>query len=182
MYDNEMYNICNDLNLPDFVKNGTIPLIAPVLAREELLREWDKMYARSNYSSWVLQYMGFLDSVNENGLETAWNKHFKRHESNSSFEFDESNPETKDFYSLKAEQNSRTRDLVKEAEFQGTKAYRNEMKKEILNSHTEEKVKVKEIVDEALTEVSTSSRNNKSKKKFKKTGSCSPTISNKLFE
>lgn len=182
MYNNEMYNICNDLNLPDLVKNGTIPLTAPVLAREELLREWNKMYVRSEYSSWVLQYMGFLDSVKESGLETAWNKHFKRHESNASFEFDESNPENKDFYRLKAEQNSRIRDLLKDSEFKGTKAYRNEMKKEMLNPHTQEKAKVKEIVEEALTEVSISSRNNKSKNKSIKVSSHSPTVSNKLFD
>lgn len=168
MYDQDLddvYNIGNDLNLPDLVKNVTIPLTAPVLTKrelkEELLKEQGKMYEKNNYSSWVLKYIGFLDIVNESDLETAWDRYFKKHESNASFEFDESDPENKDFYALRAEQNSKMRDLVKESEFKGTRAYIDEISKKILNPHTQEEVKIKEIVDEALSEVSTSSRNNK---------------------
>jgi hypothetical protein len=163
MYDssNEMYDICDDLNLPDPIKNGTIPLTAPVLAREEYEKEQEKMFKRSNYSSWVLQYMGFLDCVNEKGLETAWNKHFKKTEPNASFECDSSNLDNEGFYKLKAEYNSRMRDLEKEVEFKGTRACVDKMREKILNRNTQEEVKVKEIVDEALAEVSTSSRNKK---------------------
>lgn len=160
---NKIYNIYNDLNLPYLEKNSTIPLKETDLARQELLRERDKMSKRSNYSSWVLQYIDFLDSVNESGLKTAWDKHFKKCKSNASLEFDESNTEEENdaIRKLKAEENSKTRSLLKESDFKGKKVIRNARRKEMLNPKTREEVKVGELVDEALNEVSKTSKNHK---------------------
>lgn len=177
----EAYNLDNDLNLPDSVKNGTISQTAPVFAREELLKEWAKMSSQSKFSSWILQYMQFLDDVHEKDLSTAWDRHFKKNESNDPFLIDDSNTENDDYFILQAENNLKIRDLQKSATFGATTAFNDMMRTEILNPYTQEVVKVGELAEEDLAQISTSV-NNKSKKKPKKVGGRAPIISNESFE
>jgi hypothetical protein len=156
----DTYDLSIDLNLPDIDKNNIL-LTAAVIGNQEYKNEIKRMTERSNYSSWVLKYISFLDAVDESGLETAWKRHFIRHKPTASIEFDPSNTEEENdaLRKLCAKQNSKVRDLQNYGKLKGKQAYREARRKEMLNSKTGEKVKVGELVDEALTEVTTSSRN-----------------------
>jgi tRNA-guanine family transglycosylase len=105
-----------------------------------------------NNSLWILQYMEFLDYVNENGLETAWNKYFKRNELSDPFLVDESNTENCDILMLNAAYNSKIQNLQKSSISIATKTCNDMMKKETLNPDTQEIVKVGELVEEGLAE------------------------------
>lgn len=158
----DTYDISIDLNLPDLVKNG-IPLTAPIIENQEYKNEITRMTERSDHTSWVLEYIDFLDLVNERGLETAWKQHFIRHESTTSVEFDPSNTEEQNITLRKlcAEQNSKAQDSKNYGNSKGKKAYKEARRKEILNPKTGEEDKVGELVDEDLAKVSKSSKNNK---------------------
>jgi tRNA-guanine family transglycosylase len=156
---NKIYNIYNDLNLQESVKNGTIPLTAPLISKAEYLREKQNM-SNINGSSYVLQYIDFLDTVHECGLETAWQKHFVKIKSNDDIEFKESNTkdETDSLRLLCAEENSRIQKLKREAENRSDYACRDAIKREIFDIKVREERKVAEIVDDALSEFSTSKK------------------------
>lgn len=158
----DAYDISIDLNLPDLVKNG-IPLTAPIIENREYKNEITRMTKRSDHTSWVLEHMDFLDLVNEKGLETAWKQHFIRHKPTTSVEFDPSNTEEQNITLRKlcAERNSKAQKSKNYGNLEGKKAYKETRRKEMLNPNTHEEVKVEELVDEALTEVSKASKNHK---------------------
>lgn len=104
----------------------------------------------------ILRHMEFLDCVNENGLETAWNKYFRKNELLGPSLFDESNTENHDILMLNASYNSKIGKLQKDSTSKATEACKDMMKKETLNPYTQENVKVKELVEEELSEILTS--------------------------
>lgn len=158
----DTYDISIDLNLSDLVKNG-IPLTAPLIENREYKNEITRMTKRSDHTSWVLEHIDFLDLVNERGLETAWKQHFIRHKSTTSVEFDPSNTEEQNITLRKlcAERNSKAQNSKNYGNLEGKKAYKEARRREMLNPKTREEVKVGELVDEALTEVSKTSKNHK---------------------
>jgi len=104
--------------------------------------------------SWVLYYINFLDSVNEKGLENAWNKFFtpvKSVASNLS-DFD------KDKYT---EINPIPQKMFRTPILFANEVCKNAMNSEILNPETQEIIKGNEVVDQELSKVSKSSKNNK---------------------
>ena len=117
-----------------------------------------KSSKKSNGVSWLLSYIEFLDYVHENDLQTAWNKYFKRKESTDLLIFDESNKENCDILMLNPTYNSKIRKLQKNSMAVATKECKDMMKKEILNPHTKEIVKIGELVEEDIAEISRSLR------------------------
>jgi hypothetical protein len=123
-----------------------------------------------NNSFWILRYMEFLDYVNENGLETAWNNYFNRDELDNPFLVSELNKEDCDILMLNADYNSKINDLQRKSTSIATKACNDMMKKETLNPYTQEIVKVQELIEEDLAEVSTSLLKKCQRRSVKKVG------------
>jgi hypothetical protein len=149
---------------PNILKNY---LATPHIARKEYI-DWKKTTAINEGTSWILRYMAFLDIVAKENLATAWDKVFKKHEKTDSFEYDINDPENVNFYDVKADNHSKTRNILEEAQFESDKLINERKRLDTLNPMTGEEVKVGELVDEALAEITSSSSKKNFKRKSKK--------------
>lgn len=113
--------------------------------------EFRKYVSRLNSSEWIFRWMEFLDSVHETDLKTTWDKYYGRNKSNISSLGKKPDTENCDFSALNVDNNLKIKSLQKASMITATNLCNDAMKKEITDPKTGETKKVKEIVEEILT-------------------------------